>query len=103
MGFSLSSEPSKPHVPRPHRPSLPVGTFDSVGFRPFPGRASEDRGLVPARAQPSQPPNRTSAGLAARLGAILALSIGSVPQLIPSQVHCNPYILLQVLNQLEPA
>lgn len=103
IGFFLSSEPSKPSLHGPHCPSLPLGTFFSVGFRPLPGRASKDRGLVPARAQPSQPPNRTSAGLAARLGAILALSIGSVPQLIPSQVHSNPYILLQVLNQLELA
>lgn len=84
--FPLSSKPCEAQIPRPHNPALHVGTFVSVGFGPFPSRASEGRGLVPAELQPSQPPNRTSAGLAARLGAILALSFGSVPHLIRSQV-----------------
>lgn len=46
--FPLSSKPCKPQMPCPHNPALHVGTFVSVGFRPFPSRASEGRGLVPA-------------------------------------------------------
>lgn len=76
--FPLSREPRKPQIPRPRSPALDVGMFGSVGCR-----ASEGRGLVPAELSP---PSRTSAGLAARLGAILARSFGSVPQLICSQV-----------------
>lgn len=74
--FPLCREPRKPQVPCPRSPALPVGTFVGVGCR-----ASEGRGPVPA-----EPPSRTSAALAARPGATLALSSGSVPQLICSQV-----------------
>lgn len=47
--FPLSSKPCKPQLPHPHTPALRVGTFVSVGFRPFPIGASEGRGLVPAQ------------------------------------------------------
>lgn len=48
--FPVSSKRRKPQIPHPHNAALRVGTVVSVGFRPFPGRASEGRGLVPALA-----------------------------------------------------